>query len=106
MHTLYLVIAVLFALMVTYSGIGKIRRDPLQVKVVQETIGLPLKYFPLLAAILFTLVGQTIALCGLPPSGSVGRSEEHTSELQSLRHLVCRLLLEKKQKRTNHLISS
>src|ERR1039458_10783954 len=34
--------------------------------------------------------------------GSVGgsgfRSEEHTSELQSLRHLVCRLLLEKKKK--------
>src|SRR5947199_7169321 len=26
------------------------------------------------------------------------RSEEHTSELQSLRHLVCRLLLEKKKK--------
>src|SRR5437899_11135341 len=30
----------------------------------------------------------------------VVRSEEHTSELQSLRHLVCRLLLEKKKKRT------
>src|SRR5947199_5384013 len=28
----------------------------------------------------------------------VVRSEEHTSELQSLRHLVCRLLLEKKKK--------
>src|SRR5205814_2794774 len=28
--------------------------------------------------------------------GSALRSEEHTSELQSLRHLVCRLLLEKK----------
>src|ERR1035438_5297947 len=27
------------------------------------------------------------------------RSEEHTSELQSLRHLVCRLLLEKKKKK-------
>src|SRR5437899_9458045 len=27
----------------------------------------------------------------------LGRSEEHTSELQSLRHLVCRLLLEKKK---------
>src|SRR5437899_4372555 len=27
-----------------------------------------------------------------------GRSEEHTSELQSLRHLVCRLLLEKKNR--------
>src|SRR5258705_10264628 len=30
--------------------------------------------------------------------GAVDRSEEHTSELQSLRHLVCRLLLEKKKK--------
>src|SRR5262245_63621097 len=29
------------------------------------------------------------------------RSEEHTSELQSLRHLVCRLLLEKKKKKSN-----
>src|ERR1035438_10930929 len=28
-----------------------------------------------------------------------GRSEEHTSELQSLRHVVCRLLLEKKKKK-------
>src|SRR5205814_8058737 len=28
---------------------------------------------------------------------NVNRSEEHTSELQSLRHLVCRLLLEKKK---------
>src|SRR5947199_5039255 len=28
------------------------------------------------------------------------RSEEHTSELQSLRHLVCRLLLEKKKENT------
>src|SRR5205814_10384278 len=30
-------------------------------------------------------------------SGTNVRSEEHTSELQSLRHLVCRLLLEKKK---------
>src|ERR1039458_10689388 len=29
--------------------------------------------------------------------GGTRRSEEHTSELQSLRHLVCRLLLEKKK---------
>src|SRR5438045_7596204 len=29
------------------------------------------------------------------------RSEEHTSELQSLRHLVCRLLLEKKKQKNN-----
>src|SRR5258708_11474473 len=34
-----------------------------------------------------------------PQNGSdMGRSEEHTSELQSPDHLVCRLLLEKKKK--------
>src|SRR5207253_8402469 len=32
-------------------------------------------------------------------SGIVDRSEEHTSELQSRGHLVCRLLLEKKKKK-------
>src|SRR3712207_8416221 len=31
----------------------------------------------------------------------VGRSEEHTSELQSRQYLVCRLLLEKKKKNTS-----
>src|SRR5947199_2931536 len=34
------------------------------------------------------------------------RSEEHTSELQSLRHLVCRLLLEKKKHCRTQQISS
>src|SRR5947199_5874937 len=34
------------------------------------------------------------------------RSEEHTSELQSLRHLVCRLLLEKKKKRVVKNVTS
>src|SRR2546429_3493313 len=34
-------------------------------------------------------------------SGIAIRSEEHTSELQSRLHLVCRLLLEKKKKRSN-----
>src|SRR5690606_39346589 len=32
------------------------------------------------------------------PGGGRGRSEEHTSELQSRENLVCRLLLEKKKK--------
>src|SRR5258705_4540659 len=53
---------------------------------------------------------------GCRPSGTTTsvrsrRSEEHTSELQSLRHLVCRLLLEKKKKdilvahtENNHLV--
>src|SRR5258708_29491914 len=35
--------------------------------------------------------------CRAPAGGSL-RSEEHTSELQSPDHLVCRLLLEKKKK--------
>src|SRR6266702_8588781 len=36
----------------------------------------------------------------LPPAGSgATRSEEHTSELQSRGHLVCRLLLEQKKKK-------
>src|SRR2546426_5200705 len=38
----------------------------------------------------------------IPPQGTVvERSEEHTSELQSPCNLVCRLLLEKKKKRTD-----
>src|SRR3712207_8428196 len=34
----------------------------------------------------------------------LGRSEEHTSELQSRQYLVCRLLLEKKQQHHQHLL--
>src|SRR5215213_10806584 len=37
---------------------------------------------------------------GRPAPRAGGRSEEHTSELQSLTNLVCRLLLEKKKKTT------
>src|SRR2546425_7547860 len=46
-----------------------------------------------------------VAVCRRDPEGQqrretgvVQRSEEHTSELQSLAYLVCRLLLEKKKK--------
>src|SRR5687767_15626503 len=35
------------------------------------------------------------------PAAVPGRSEEHTSELQSLAYLVCRLLLEKKKHKIN-----
>src|SRR5258705_4949060 len=40
-----------------------------------------------------------VQMCALPISSRRRhtRSEKHTSELQSLRHLVCRLLLEKKK---------
>src|SRR5262245_14322393 len=49
-----------------------------------------------LSVVLVALFG--VAFLGERPSWN-GRSEEHTSELQSLRHLVCRLLLEKKKSR-------
>src|SRR3989442_11668823 len=42
--------------------------------------------------------------CGLSRRGTtIRRSEEHTSELQSRPHLVCRLLLEKKKKKATKL---
>src|SRR5216684_6351591 len=40
-------------------------------------------------------LGPTVMLCA--PMYALERSEEHTSELQSRLHLVCRLLLEKKK---------
>src|SRR5436309_8030437 len=41
------------------------------------------------------------AQLGKDPRPRAGRSEEHTSELQSRENLVCRLLLEKKKKKRN-----
>src|SRR5258705_8846387 len=43
-------------------------------------------------------IGAALAPCSACSAKTTpARSEEHTSELQSLRHLVCRLLLEKKK---------
>src|SRR5215213_10670278 len=42
--------------------------------------------------------GATTGHAGAAPAPAGARSEEHTSELQSLTNLVCRLLLEKKKK--------
>src|SRR2546422_6024562 len=41
---------------------------------------------------------EVIAVNDGSADGTLARSEEHTSELQSRLHLVCRLLLEKKKK--------
>jgi hypothetical protein len=40
----------LLAAMVAFSGLGKLRLDPRIVRIIHEVIGVPLKYFPLLAA--------------------------------------------------------
>jgi uncharacterized membrane protein YphA (DoxX/SURF4 family) len=50
MHIAHLVITVLLATIVVFSGLGKIRCDPHQMNVIHETVGVPLKCFPLLAA--------------------------------------------------------
>src|SRR3989449_8073149 len=47
--------------------------------------------------------GRAIPVAFFAWDGSDGRSEEHTSELQSRLHLVCRLLLEKKKKTKQHV---
>ena len=46
----YLAVAVVLAAMVLFSGVGKLRHDPHIVKVIHETVGVPMRYFPLLAA--------------------------------------------------------
>jgi len=45
-----LLISLLFAAIVAFSGLGKIRGDPRIVHVINEVVGVPLKYFSLLAA--------------------------------------------------------
>jgi hypothetical protein len=69
MHIVYLGITLALALIASYSGFGKIRRLPLQVKVVHEMIGLPLKYFPLLAACEFAGALGLVAGIWWPPVG-------------------------------------
>jgi hypothetical protein len=46
MAVVFLALTVIVALLVTFSGIAKIRRDPRVVKVINETCGVPLTYFP------------------------------------------------------------
>src|SRR5205809_6150836 len=57
-----------------------------------------------------SVLGQALdrrhgATIGLDGEVGAGRSEEHTSELQSRLHLVCRLLLEKKKQQPRNLVA-
>src|SRR5437588_8750034 len=47
----------------------------------------------------------TLRCAALRRADRLGRSEEHTSELQSHSDLVCRLLLEKKKKKNKEMIT-
>ena len=63
LHTAYLVVTNVFALMVLFSGVGKLRHDAHQVRAIHETLGIPLKYFPSLAACEFAgAVGLVVGI--------------------------------------------
>src|SRR5258708_11597059 len=53
-----------------------------------------------------TSTGCCVRSDPLPQASSSRRSEEHTSELQSPDHLVCRLLLEKKKTNTKPALTN
>src|SRR5690625_7046075 len=58
--------------------------------IILKALGIPTSMFTVIFAL------------GRTPGWISHRSEEHTSELQSRGHLVCRLLLEKKKTKTQH----
>src|SRR5437870_9728883 len=60
------------------------------------TVAVCAPYFSCHASIVYVPGGRPL-ISKLPSPPLKGRSEEHTSELQSRGHLVCRLLLEKKK---------
>src|SRR5690625_6866904 len=75
---------------VTVPGLSRICRRPADIRALTSVLPTP-------AAVAVELGEEGL---GGGELGSQLRSEEHTSELQSRGHLVCRLLLEKKKSRS------
>ena len=69
MGTAYLSVTILLAAMAAFSGVAKIRRDPRIVRVIHEVIGVPLRYFPLLAASEFAGALGVVLAIWWPPLG-------------------------------------
>jgi hypothetical protein len=69
MRPAYLAVTILFALMTAFSALMKIRRDPNVVKIIHETVGVPMQYLPLLAVC--ELAGALGVVIGIlyPPLG-------------------------------------
>src|SRR5258708_14160840 len=82
--------------------LGRQRSIPSMQNSPQSQILMPLSDWPTLAAWSRKQIPKRARWC-VCPSSIRTRSEEHTSELQSPDHLVCRLLLEKKKSITVHL---
>src|SRR5690625_6499986 len=75
--------------------------DALPIYALSLSIGGSTIYGPLaapIALLLWIYLVSIAVLVGAALNAALARSEEHTSELQSRGHLVCRLLLEKKKK--------
>src|SRR3712207_8902830 len=58
--------------------------------------------YPAALGVLVLSKAHNVLRAAVVPRVLPGRSEEHTSELQSRQYLVCRLLLEKKKKQLSH----
>jgi uncharacterized membrane protein YphA (DoxX/SURF4 family) len=71
MNIAYVILAVATALMVGYSGVAKLRHDPYVVNVIHQVVGVPLRWFPLLAACEFAGGIGLLAGMAWPPIGIV-----------------------------------
>src|SRR3712207_7523412 len=85
----------LFPYTTLFRSLGERRGDDVLRRVVEERRPRIVLHGPRRPGGLEHLVGRAPEQDAL---AAVGRSEEHTSELQSRQYLVCRLLLEKKKK--------
>src|SRR3989449_4408607 len=83
----------------TSSKIPSSMRDPVSISAVAIMVSEPPA--SMLRAAPKNRFGFWSAFASTPPDRILPRSEEHTSELQSRLHLVCRLLLEKKKKKAS-----
>ena len=67
MFIAYIAVAVLFSIMLVASAVGKMRRDQRIVATINEAIGMPLPWFPFLAACLvFGAAGLLIGIAAAP----------------------------------------
>src|SRR3989441_2028031 len=81
--------------LLAYSGLGTLAADG---PTAPSRLSDPILWAPLRTEDLIKSPAEAINVFDFEPAArkTVPRSEEHTSELQSLAYLVCRLLLEKK----------